>query len=175
VIVDVAYYIIVLVTLLSVVGFVVTKDIVRAAGLLLVVLGCVAAAFAFMNSLLLAMIQLMVYAGAVIVIFLFGVMLTRREAPTSRLRQLVSHENLTYLVFAALLLLLILRASAGLTSPLGYIYVSPQLVATSLYVEFRGVVYALAALIGASSIGAIYVVRRDKKHSDGTHGGGVQK
>ncbi|MEM0119889.1 MAG: NADH-quinone oxidoreductase subunit J [Thermoprotei archaeon] len=168
-----AYYIIVALTLLSVVGFTVTRDIVRAVGLLLVILTLVAALFALMDSLLLAMIQLMVYAGAVIVIFLFGVMLTRRETPTSRIRQLASAENLLYLVFALLLFLLILRAAIGFAQPLGYVFINPQLVALSLYIQLRGVVYALAALIAASSLGAIYVVRRERKHEEGGQNMGV--
>lgn len=161
--VELAYYIILVATVLAVVGFVVTREIVRAVGYLLVVLGLVAAAFALMNSLLLSMIQLIVYAGAVIVVFLFGVMLTRRETPTSRLRQLGSPENLMYLVFSALLLVLVVRASMGLTQPIGYAEVSPKLVGLSLYVDLRGAVYALAALVGLASVGAIYIVRREKR------------
>jgi len=172
---DVAYYILLAATLLALLGFVTTKDIVRAAGYLLIVLALVAAVFAFMGSLLLSMIQLLVYAGAVIVLFLFGVMLTRRETPTSRLRQLASAENLLYLVFAILLYVLITRSALGLTTPIAYLSIDPKLVGLSLYVEFRGVVYALAALIGLSSVGAIYIVRREKKQASSIEVGGKKE
>lgn len=162
---ELAYYLIVSATILTALGFLATRDIVRAVGYLLVILGLVAAFFALMGSLLLSMIQLMVYAGAVIVIFLFGVMLTRRETPTSRIRQLTSPENLAYLAFAAALFALVARASASLAQPVSFVGVDARLVGLSLYLEFRGAVYALAALIGLSSVGAIYIVRREKKAS----------
>jgi NADH-quinone oxidoreductase subunit J len=173
--VDVAYYILVAATVLSTAGFIVTRDIVRAAGFLLVILGLVAAVFAFMDSLLLAMIQLLVYAGAVVVIFLFGVMLTRRETPASRVRQLLSAENLVYLVFAVVLFMLITHASLPVSSPIGYLDIGPQLVAQSLYIQLRGAVYALAVLIGLSSVGAIYIVRRERRRTRVNNVGGVGK
>ena len=56
-----------------------TKNVVHAALYLVVVLGSVAANFVLLAAEFVAVVQLLVYIGAIVVLFLFGVMLTRAK------------------------------------------------------------------------------------------------
>ena len=55
------------------------QDLVKAALMLAVSLFCVAAIFISLQAEFMAAIQLLVYVGAVVVLIIFGIMLTRRE------------------------------------------------------------------------------------------------
>jgi len=57
----------------------VVRDLVKAALMLAVALFCVAAVFISLGAELVAAVQLLVYVGAVVVLVIFAVMLTRRE------------------------------------------------------------------------------------------------
>ena len=57
----------------------VVRDLVKAALALAVALFCVAALFIALGAEFVAAIQLLIYVGAVVVLVIFGVMLTRRE------------------------------------------------------------------------------------------------
>lgn len=161
----IGFYVAALVTLGSAVGVVASKEIVRAAGYLIIALLGVAALFALMGSLFVASLQVLVYAGAVIILFLFGVMLTRSEKPSSRVRQLIAKENIGYILFAVLLIL-------DLTLPLYHapskayqihpIQQSSISVSISLFQTYKGVLYAVAALTAASAMGAIYLVKKPR-------------
>jgi NADH-quinone oxidoreductase subunit J len=56
-----------------------TKNVVHAALYLVVVLASVAANFILLAAEFVAVVQLLVYIGAIVVLFLFGVMLTRAK------------------------------------------------------------------------------------------------
>ena len=69
----------------SALGVVTTKNIVHAALFLVVVLAGGAAQFLLLGQEFVAWVQVLVYIGAVIVLFLFGIMLTARaHAPGTR-------------------------------------------------------------------------------------------
>lgn len=165
-----AFYFIVGWTLLSALGVVLARDIVRAAGYLIISLIGVAAAFALFGSLFVAMIQILVYAGAVIVLFLFGVMLTRREGPINRVKQLATTENLVYLVFSIFLFGLIASSALNFTgfglNNLGF--AESSLIGVSLFVQLKGAIYALAGLTATTGIGSIYVIKKSRQ-SGGKH------
>jgi NADH-quinone oxidoreductase subunit J len=62
---------------LSAIGVVTTKNVVHAALFLVVVLAGAAGQFILLGQEFVAWVQVLVYIGAVIVLFLFGIMLTR--------------------------------------------------------------------------------------------------
>lgn len=74
-----AFYLFAGVALLSAIGIVVSKNIVRTALCLLGTLGGVAALYFLLHANLLAVIQLIVYAGGTLVLIIFGVMLTSKS------------------------------------------------------------------------------------------------
>jgi NADH-quinone oxidoreductase subunit J len=84
--VEIAFVLVGLVTLGSGLLVVTLRNLVHAALWLLVCLGSIAVEYLLLGAELLAWIQVLVYAGAVIVLFLFGLMLTK--APIGRTEEL---------------------------------------------------------------------------------------
>jgi NADH-quinone oxidoreductase subunit J len=74
---NIAFGIIAAAMALGAIGVVRTKNVVHAALYLVVVLGGGAAQFILLGQEFVAWVQVLVYIGAVIVLFLFGIMLTR--------------------------------------------------------------------------------------------------
>ena len=74
---NVGFYIIAAMMLLGAFRVVTTRNVVHAALWLVVVLGGVAAQYVLAAAEFVAVSQIMVYIGAVMVLFLFGIMLTR--------------------------------------------------------------------------------------------------
>jgi NADH-quinone oxidoreductase subunit J len=74
---NVGFYIIAALMLYGAVRVVTTRNVVHAALWLVVVLGGVAAQYILAAAEFVAVSQIMVYIGAVMVLFLFGIMLTR--------------------------------------------------------------------------------------------------
>lgn len=75
----VIFYLFVAVTLVSAVIVVLTRNVVRSAFALLFTLMGVAAMYAFLMADFLAVTQVMVYVGGILVLIVFGVMLTNRQ------------------------------------------------------------------------------------------------
>ncbi|MEM3670362.1 MAG: NADH-quinone oxidoreductase subunit J [Thermoprotei archaeon] len=152
-------------TVVSALGVILSREIVRAAGYLIVALLGVGATFALMGSLFVASIQVLVYAGAVIILFLFGVMLTRSPKPASRLRRLMTPENLGYTLFAiALLAVLVypLIVSGFGSQPMQPVQLPSVATSVALFKTFKGALYAIAALTATSALGAIYIVKKPR-------------
>jgi NADH-quinone oxidoreductase subunit J len=74
---NIAFGIIAAAMAIAAIGVVRTKNVVHAALYLVVVLGGGAAQFILLGQEFVAWVQVLVYIGAVIVLFLFGIMLTR--------------------------------------------------------------------------------------------------
>ena len=83
---NIAFGIIAGITVLAALGMVTTRNIVHAALFLVAVLGGLAANYVLLTAEFIATTQVLVYIGAVMVLFLFGIMLTR--APIGRIPQM---------------------------------------------------------------------------------------
>jgi NADH-quinone oxidoreductase subunit J len=79
---NIAFGALALVMVVGAVQVVTTQNIVRAALYLVVVLAGVAAIYIMLAAEFVAVVQVLVYIGAIVVLFLFGIMLTR--APLGR-------------------------------------------------------------------------------------------
>ena len=77
--VDIAFTILAIIMVGSAIRVVTTKNIVHAALYLVMVLAGVAAQYILLASEFIAITQVLVYIGAIVVLFLFGIMLTRAE------------------------------------------------------------------------------------------------
>jgi NADH-quinone oxidoreductase subunit J len=75
----IAFLIIALITLLSAISVISSKEIFHSALFLALMLLGVAGLFIMLNAEFLAAIQVLIYAGAIIVLILFAIMLTKRE------------------------------------------------------------------------------------------------
>ena len=75
--VDVAFWALSAAAIVAALGVVLVKDLFRAALLLVVVFIAVAGLFAMLSAEFLAVVQVLIYAGAIAILIIFAVMLTR--------------------------------------------------------------------------------------------------
>jgi NADH-quinone oxidoreductase subunit J len=160
---NVAFSIIAVVMVASAIRVVTTQNVVRAALHLVVVLAGVAAQFVLLASEFVAVVQILVYIGAIVVLFLFGIMLTR--APIGRTVWLDNNQRLAA-AFVAL----------GLFGVLAYVLwdafedteltESSHLVRTadvgdSIFSTYLVPFEVVSVLLLAALVGAIVLARRD--------------
>jgi NADH-quinone oxidoreductase subunit J len=96
--VDIVFALLGIVAVASALLVVTTKQIVHAALWLVVTLGAVAGCFLLMTAEFVAWMQVLIYVGAVVVLLLFGLMLTR--APIGPSEDLTTGNRFTALVVA---------------------------------------------------------------------------
>ena len=144
------------------VGVVTMKNIVHAALALVVVLAGVAAQYVLLQAEFLGIVQVLIYIGAVIVLFLFGIMLTR--AP---MRKSAEYDN-DQRVLAGLVSLLIFGVLAYLLADefsgekLDLVTPTPTTaIADSIFRSYVVAFEAVSMLLLAALIGAIVLARRD--------------
>ena len=82
---EVIFYIVSGLAIASALGVVLSGQIVHAAIFFILALGGVAAIYLILTVEFLALVQLLIYGGAVVILILFALMLTRaRERPSAR-------------------------------------------------------------------------------------------
>ncbi|MBP2325267.1 NADH-quinone oxidoreductase subunit J [Kibdelosporangium banguiense] len=96
---EIVFVLLGVVALASAVVVVTTKQLVRAALWLVVSFGAIAACFLVLTAELVAWVQVLIYVGAVVVLLLFGIMLTR--APIGRSSDLDSRNRPAAIAVAA--------------------------------------------------------------------------
>ena len=74
----IAFAIIALIAVVAALYVVTSKEVMHSAFYLALVFTCVAVTYYFLNAELVGVIQMMVYVGAITILFSFSVMLTRR-------------------------------------------------------------------------------------------------
>ncbi|GGI05759.1 NADH-quinone oxidoreductase subunit J family protein [Egicoccus halophilus] len=165
---DVVFALVGLVTAGAAILTVTSKNLVHAALHLAVTLAGIAGVFLVLHADFLALVQLIVYVGAVTVLFLFGLMLTRapigREALDSQNRGLgLAVAGGLFVTLAAL----IVQAYAGHPSVL------PQRIPTEaigmvIFSQWVLPFEVLSMLLLAALIGAIVLARREAGDSGDT-------
>ena len=143
-----------------------TQNVVRAVLYLVVVLAGAAAQFVLLSSEFIAIVQVLVYIGAIVVLFLFGIMLTR--APIGRDVGLDNDQRWLAALVGVLLLGVVVYvvndafgsdkidfgriASAGHTTPS---------IAVSIFQSYVVPFEVVSVLLLAALVGSIVVARRD--------------
>jgi len=164
---NVAFWIIALTMAAAAIGVVTMKNIVHAALALVVVLAGVAAQYVLLQAEFLGIVQVLIYIGAVIVLFLFGIMLTR--AP---MRKSAEYDN-DQRVLAGLVAVLIFGVLAYLLAD-EFGFSGPEAdklhlttptqttaIADSIFRTYVVAFEAVSLLLLAALIGAIVLARRD--------------
>ncbi len=148
---------------ISAIRVVTTKNIVHAALYLVVVLAGVAGLYILLAAEFTAVVQVLVYIGAIVVLFLFGIMLTR--APIGITSDL-DNDQRGLAVVVALFLLGVLGAvlddaygSTKLASD-NPVHTSGE-VGTSIFQDFLIPFEVVSILLLAALIGAVVIARRD--------------
>jgi NADH-quinone oxidoreductase subunit J len=159
---NVAFGIIAVVMAVAAIGVVTMKNIVHAALALVVVLAGVAAQYILLQAEFLGIVQVLIYIGAVLVLFLFGIMLTR--SPMRRTGEFDNDQR----VLAGLVALLIFGVLAYLFSDqfggdkmhLGQ-PTQTTAIADSIFRTYVVGFEVVSMLLLAALIGAIVLARRD--------------
>ena len=159
---NVSFWIIAAVMVTAAIGVVTMKNIVHAALALVVVLAGVAAQYILLQAEFLGIVQVLIYIGAVIVLFLFGIMLTRD--PMRRTGEFDNDQR----VLAGLVSLLIFGVLAYLFSDQ---FGSEKLhlgqptpttaIADSIFRTYVVGFEVVSMLLLAALVGAIVLARRD--------------
>ena len=159
---NVSFWIIAVGMAAAAIGVVTMKNIVHAALALVVVLAGVAAQYILLAAEFIAVVQVLIYIGAVIVLFLFGIMLTR--APMRRSAEYDNDQRplagaVALLIFGVLAYLLADEFSGdklNLTQP-----TATSAIADSIFRSYVVAFEAVSMLLLAALIGAIVLARRD--------------
>lgn len=160
---NVFFYVIAAVAVVAALKMVTTDNVVHAALYLLVVLSAVAATYIILGAEFAAVTQVLVYLGAIMVLLLFGVMLTRaRIGAESDL----DHEQrwIGGLVAAGLGAVMVYSLWEGFGSTELPVDMQPQrtqAVSDEIFSTYIVPFEALSVLLLAALIGAVVVARRD--------------
>ena len=167
---NIAFFTLAAASVLAALRLVTTKNVVHAALYLVVVLSSVGAIYVLLFAEFVAVTQLLVYVGAVVVLFLFGIMLTRatlgREAGLDNDQRGIALVTSLFLVGILTYVLVDFfgddkfttstMSSAQLTAERGTRAVGDSIFSTYL-VPFE----AVSVLLLAALVGAIVLARRD--------------
>jgi NADH-quinone oxidoreductase subunit J len=142
-----------------------SRRIVHAALWLVVALGAMAGCFGALHAEFVALVQILVYVGAIVVLVLFALMLTK--APTNRLPGLTSRRRNPYAVAVSVILALIL--GTGVVLAFGNEKIKPvpagsaESVGTAVFRTWVLPFEVLSVLLLAALIGAIVLSQRTGK------------
>jgi NADH-quinone oxidoreductase subunit J len=139
-----------------------TKNVVHAALWLMIVLAGVAVNFILLAAEFAAVVQVLVYIGAIVVLFLFGIMLTR--APIGREIGLDNNQRIPSLLVGLLVFGLL---ASVLAKQWGRAHVHPSSVqrtadvANSIFTQYVVPFEAVSVVLLAALVGAVVIARRD--------------
>jgi NADH-quinone oxidoreductase subunit J len=159
---NIAFFVIAAAMVIAAVRVVTANNIVRAALYLVVVLAGVAAQYILLAAEFTAVVQVLIYIGAIIVLFLFGIMLTR--APIGQTADL-DNDQRWLAVLVALLLFGVLAWTLNDAFSGAKIHVAaPQTTAQvgdSIFGAYLVPFEVVSVLLLAALVGAIVIARRD--------------
>ena len=160
---NIAFGIIAAVTVAAALGMVSTRNIVHAALFLVAVLGGLAANYVLLTAEFIATTQVLVYIGAVMVLFLFGIMLTR--APIGRIPQMTGATwpvaALSALALGGVIVYALLdRFGADSLADDSNVFRTAD-VSDSVFSQYIVPFEAVSVLLLAALIGAVVLARRD--------------
>ena len=160
---NVFFYVMAAVAVLAALKMVTTSNVVHAALYLLVVLSAVAGTYVVLGAEFAAVTQVLVYLGAVMVLLLFGVMLTRAKLGDDT--ELDNEQRwIGALVAAAMFAVMsysVVEAFGADELPLDQTPQTTQQVADEIFSTYIVPFEAQSVLLLAALIGAVVVARRD--------------
>ena len=163
---QVAFWIIAVAMALAAIGVVRSQNVVHAALYLVVVLAGAAAQFILVASEFVAWVQVLIYIGAIVILFLFGIMLTR--APMRSEGSLDNSQRwaaavVSLFLFGVLAALLInAYGSKEITLDNKLVVVgNTDTVGTAMFHDYLVPFEVVSLLLLAALIGAVVIARRD--------------
>jgi NADH-quinone oxidoreductase subunit J len=139
------------------------RNVVHAALYLVVTLSSAAIVYLLLAAEFVAWVQILIYVGAIVILFLFGLMLTK--APIGREALDNQRRGVAFLVGLAVfggLFYLLQDAFSWSASEVEPIRGSPSSIGTSIFAEFVLPFEAISFLLLAALIGAVVLSRKDE-------------
>jgi NADH-quinone oxidoreductase subunit J len=159
---NIAFGIIAVVILVSALRVVTTRNIVHAALWLVIVLAGVAASYFLLAAEFVGVTQVLVYIGAIVVLFLFGIMLTR--APLGVMADIDSDERwqglVVALALAGVMTYALIDGFEDAELPGEQVQTTAE-VADSIFSTYLVPFEIVSVLLLAALIGAIVLARKD--------------
>ena len=159
---NIAFGLIALMMVVAAVRVVTTRNIVHAALYLVLVLAGVAAQYILLAAEFVAITQVLVYIGAVVVLFLFGIMLTR--APMGKMHDTDNEQRIVGLAIAVLLLGVmsyVLWKAFGKKQFEDLAVQTTAQVGNSIFQQYLMPFEVVSVVLLAALLGAIVLARRD--------------
>jgi NADH-quinone oxidoreductase subunit J len=159
---NIAFWILAAGMVLAAIGVVRSQNVVHAALYLVVVLGGAAAQYILLAAEFVAWVQVLIYIGAVIILFLFGIMLTR--APMRGDTNLDNDQRWPAAVVSVFLLGVLTTLLVDAFSDKEIVLKSPTKTAEVSDAIFRAYVVPfelVSILLLAALVGAVVIARRD--------------
>lgn len=159
---NVAFGIIAAVMAVAAIGVVTMRSVVHCALSLVIVLAGVAAQYVLLQAEFVGMAQVLIYIGAVIILFLFGIMLTR--APMAKSNELDNNLRVPALIVGGVILVLLVALMADTFDGVQIDVSAPtptSVVADSIFRTYVIAFEVVSVLLLAALIGAIVIARKD--------------
>jgi NADH-quinone oxidoreductase subunit J len=159
---NIAFWILAAGMVLAAIGVVRSQNVVHAALYLVVVLGGGAAQYILLAAEFVAWVQVLIYIGAVIILFLFGIMLTR--APMGGETNLDNDQRWPAAVVSVFLLGVLATLLVDAFSDKEIVLKSPtrtDQVADLLFKTYVVPFEVISILLLAALVGAVVIARRD--------------
>jgi NADH-quinone oxidoreductase subunit J len=159
---NVAFWILAAGMVLAAIGVVRSQNVVHAALYLVVVLGGAAAQYILLAAEFVAWVQVLIYIGAVIILFLFGIMLTR--APMRGDTNLDNDQRWPAAVVSVFLLGVLVTLLVDAFSDREIVLKAPTSTSEISQEIFRTYVVpfeVVSVLLLAALVGAVVIARRD--------------
>lgn len=169
---QVGYIVLAVAAVLSALGMLVSRNTIYAALLLAFNFVTIAIIYLVLGAPFIALVQITVYAGSIMVLFLFVIMLLGAERLSAK-EPIRGHRILTILLGVVLLveLIVVMVVQGGIwlpVQPFDQQAGSPTALGIALFTQYPVLLIALALILLSATVGAILITRDD--HTPGLNG-----
>jgi NADH-quinone oxidoreductase subunit J len=157
------FYVIAVLLVTSSLMVVFLRNVVHCAMALVAALFLIAILFLMLHAPMLGVLQVLVYAGAIMVLFLFVIMFLNPNAVEPRRKLWWGFGSLGALLFAASLAALLVSNGKFLATPVAVteLFGSPEMLGQSLFTEFVLPFEIASVLLLVAIVGAVVLAKRE--------------
>ena len=155
------FYLISVLLVLSSLMVVFLRNVIHCALALVVALFLIAVLFVMLHAPMVGVLQVLVYAGAIMVLFLFVIMFLNPTAPEPRRKVWWGFASLGALLLAASLAALLSNGEPADPVAATEIFGSPEMLGKSLFTEFVLPFEIASVLLLVAIIGAVVLAKRE--------------
>ena len=163
---EVAFVVIGVAAVVGAFRVVTARNVVRAALYLVVTLSAVAGVYLLLGAEFVAWVQILIYVGAIVILFLFGLMLTKAPIGRDTLDHLPQNRIVgavvALLIFVGLAALLLRVWPVGTTIASQPVTGSTEAIGQSMFRDYVLPFEVVSFLLLAALIGAIVLARKDE-------------